>query len=118
MTLKAEETHASIAMKYAVLKHLNGMTPRIRPRWLEEEQEEQQEEQEVVGVRLANQVHMRPQNVGGNVGLVANLGTLQTFVGKIQPMEDPKELEELQKLFKFPILKINLCHQLDQHLKR
>ena len=58
-------------------------------------------------MRHVNQAHMRPQNVGENVGLVANLGTLQTFVGKIQPMEDLKELEELPKLYKFPILKIN-----------
>ena len=65
-----------------------------------------------------NQVHTRPRNVGEDAGLVANLGTLLTFVGKIQPMEDLKELEELPKLYKFPILKINLCHQLDQHLKR
>ena len=65
-----------------------------------------------------NQVHTRPQNVGENVGLVANLDILPTFVGKIQQMEEPKELEELPKLYKFPILKIKLFHQLEPHLKR
>ena len=104
------------------MRHLNGTTQEIRQRGWELEQGAQEghkevEEQEVVGVQHVNQVHTTPRNVGEDVGRAANLGTPPIFVGKIQEMENLKELEELPKLYRLPILQ--LCHHhLNQHLKK
>ena len=112
----AEETHGSYAMKYVVLNAVNGTTLGIRLRELElVEQGEQGEEQGLVGVILVNQVVTRPQNVGGNVELVANLTILHTFVGITQVMGNPKGLGELPRLLRSLTLQ---CCLLNQLLKR
>ena len=81
------------------------MTLEIRQRVQEQElDKEEQEVQEPVGVTNVNQVHTQQRNVGAGAGLAINLGIPQTVVGKTQPMGNPKGLQELQKLCKFPLL--------------